>query len=226
MKKTIFKILVIFLIGIGGGIFANHVLWPYFAERPVYITEKKEITIQENTALKNAIEKVERTVVGIETKTKKEILYGSGLILTSDGLVVTLADLVPKDANVSLFLDGKSIPFLILKRDLNNNLALIEVEKDNLPTVGFAAFEKIKLGERVFLVGATFEETEVKKETNEGIVKYFDKDSIRTNIFERASLSGSPLFNIEGEVLGLNTVDSLGRVISIPVTELKTFAGF
>lgn len=226
MKKAIFKILAIFLIGIGGGIFADYVLWPYFTERPVYITEKKEITIQENTALRNAVEKVERTVVGIETKTKEETLYGSGLILTSDGLVVTLADLVPKAADVSLFLDGKSIPFDILKRDLNNNLALINVEKDNLLTVGFAAFEKIKLGERVFLVGATFEETEVKRETNEGIVKYFDKDSIRTNIFERASLSGSPLFNIEGEVLGLNTVDSLGRIIAIPVTELKTFAGF
>ena len=226
MKKTIFKILVIFIIGIAGGIFANQVLWPYFVERPVYVTEREEIIIQENTALKIAIEKVEKTVVGIETKTKEDIFNGSGLILTSDGLIVTLAELVPKGGSSSLFLDGQLTPFKILKRDLNNNLALIKVEKDNLPTVGFAPFEKIKLGERVLLVGSVFEDGKVSKEVNEGIVKRFDNDSIRTNIFETASLAGSPLFNIEGEVLGLNTVDFWGRVTAIPVTKIRTFAGF
>lgn len=226
MKKTIFKILVIFIIGIAGGIFANQVLWPYFVERPVYVTEREEIIIQENTALKNAIEKVEKTVVGIETKTKEDIFNGSGLILTSDGLIVTLAELVPKGGSSSLFLDGQLTPFQILKRDLNNNLALIKVEKDNLPTVGFAPFEKIKLGERVLLVGSVFEDGKVSKEVNEGIVKRFDNDSIRTNLFETASLAGSPLFNIEGEVLGLNTVDFWGRITAIPVTKVRTFAGF
>lgn len=226
MKKTILKVLTIFIIGVGGGIFANQVLWPYFVERPVYVTEREEIIIQENTALKNAIEKVERTVVGIETKTKEEIFNGSGLILTSDGLIVTLAELVPKGGSSSLFLDGQLTPFQILKRDLNNNLALIKVEKDNLPTVGFAPFEKIKLGERVLLVGSVFEGGKVSKEVNEGIVKRFNNDSIWTNVFETASLAGSPLFNIEGEVLGLNTVDFWGRVTAIPVTKIRTFAGF
>ena len=226
MKKIILNVLAIFIVGIGGGIFANQVLWPYFVERPVYVTEREEIIIQENTALKNAIEKVERTVVGIETKTKEDIFNGSGLILTSDGLIVTLAELVPKGGNSSLFLDGQLTPFQILKRDLNNNLALIKVEKDNLPTIGFAPFEKIKLGERVFLVGSVFEEGKVSKEVNEGIVKRFDNDFIRTNIFETASLAGSSLFNIEGEVLGLNTVDFWGRVTAIPVTQVRTFAGF
>jgi hypothetical protein len=90
MIKNAFKILAIFILGIFGGIFGSEILWPYFVERPlfleyrleprpVYLTQKKEIRIQENVALQGAIEKVEKSVVGIETKTKKgKVLEGSG----------------------------------------------------------------------------------------------------------------------------------------------------
>lgn len=237
--KWVLKVLAIFILGIFGGIFANQILWPYFIERPlfyqyrleqspVYVTEKKEVTITENIALQNAIEKVEKTIIGVQTKTKTgKILAGSGLILTSDGLVVTLADLVPQGGNSSFFVDGETASFQILKRDLKENLALIKIEKTNLPTVGFANFEKLKLGERVFLVGMVFEKiTSPGLLVNEGIVKSFAENYIQTNIFEKIRLQGSPLFNIEGEVLGLNTIDSEGKIITIPISKIKFFSGF
>ena len=238
MRKTLFQILAIFILGIFGGIFADHILWPYFIERPlfyqyrleqspVYVTEKKETIIQENTALKNAIEKVEKTVIGVKTKTKTgKILEGSGLIVTSDGLIVTLADLVPQGSTFSFFVEGKAVSFQILKRDLKENLALVKIEKTNLATCSFADFEKLKLGERIFLVGVIFEKEEIKNIVDEGIVKSFDENKIETNIFEKENLSGSPLFDIEGNVLGLNQIDSEGKIISIPVPKIKTFTGF
>jgi S1-C subfamily serine protease len=237
MLKNILKIIAIFILGMVGGIFADQILWPYFVERPlffqyrleqrpVYVTERKEITIQENVALENAIEKVEKTVIGVRTKTKAgKILEGSGLILTADGLVVTLTDLVPQGSTFSFFVDNEKVNFQILKRDLKENLALVKVEKSNLPTVSFADLEKMKLGERVFLVGTVFEEEKPSKIVNEGIVKSFDKDFIKTNIFEKNILKGSPLFDIEGNVLGLNTIDKEGKVIAIPISKIKTFAG-
>jgi S1-C subfamily serine protease len=236
--KWVLKILGVFILGIFGGIFADQILWPYFVERPlfyqyrleqspVYVTEKKEVTITENIALQDTIEKVEKTTIGVQTKTKTgKILAGSGLILTSDGLVVTLADLVPQGGNFSFFVDGEIASFQILKRDLKENLALIKIEKTNLPTVGFADLEKLKLGERVFLVGKIFENGKIKTFTNEGIVKSFAEDEIETNISENKNLAGSPLFDIEGNVLGLNEINSDGKVISIPVSKIKSFAGF
>jgi len=238
MAKNIYKILAIFILGAIGGIFADQILWPYFVERPlfyqyrlekapVYVTERKEIIIQENIALKNAIEKVEKVVVGVRTETKTEkILEGSGLILTSDGLMVTLAELVPYGSDFSFFVDGESIPYQILKRDQKENLALIKIEKTHLPTVGFANFEKLKLGERVFLVGIVFEKGIPQKIVNEGIVKTFDENSIKTNIFEKSTLASSPLFDIEGKALGLNTISLEGKVIAIPISKIKEFAGF
>lgn len=237
MVKNVLKILGIFVLGMVGGIFADQILWPYFIERPlfyqyrleqspVYVTERKEITIQENIALKNAIEKVEKVVVGVRTETKaRKILEGSGLILTSDGLMVTLVELVPQGATFNFFVNGESVPFQILKRDLKENLALIKLEKTNLPTVGFANLEKIKLGERVFLVGIVFEETGPKKIVNEGIIKSFNENSIETNIFEKNNLAGSPLFDIEGKVLGLNVINKDGKVFTIPISKIKTFSG-
>ena len=238
MLKNLFKIVGIFILGIGGGIFADQILWPYLVERPlfsqyrleqspVYLTERKEITIQENVALKNAIEKVEKVVIGVNTITKNgKNLEGSGLIITSDGLVVTLAELVPQGSTFSFFVDDEKVNLQILKRDLKENLALVKIEKSNLPTVSFVDLEKLKLGERVFLVGTIFEEEKPSKIVNEGIVKSFDKDFIKTNIFEKTTLKGSSLFDIEGRALGLNTVDSEGKVITIPVSKIKLFVGF
>lgn len=238
MLKNIFKIISIFIIGIVGGIFADQILWPYFIERPlfhqyrleqspVYVTERKEITIQENVAIINAIEKVEKVVVGVRTETKAgKILEGSGLIITSDGLMVTLTELVPQGSTFSFFIDGKEVPFQILKRDSKENLALVKIEEANLPTVSFANLEKMKLGERVFLVGVIFGKGEPSKIVNEGIVKNSDSDFIKTNIFEENILKGSPLFDIEGNVLGLNTIDKEGKVVAIPISKIKSFAGF
>ena len=236
MFKNILKIIAIFVIGTVGGIFADQILWPYFIERPlfyeyrleqspVYITERKEIFIRENTALKQAIERVEKVVVGIKTETKQgKTLEGSGLIVSSDGLMVTLAQLVPQGSDFSFFWQGKPVHFQILAR--KNNLALIKLEEENLPTTSFANLEKLKMGERVFLIGIIFENQKPCQIINEGIVKSFNSDFIKTNIFEKNILAGSPLFDIEGNVLGLNTINLEGKVLTILNDQIKSIAGF
>jgi len=237
MAKNILKIIAIFIIGMVGGIFADQIFWPYFVERPlfyqyrlektpIYVTERKEVIIQENTALREAIEKVKDSTIYLQTQTiSGKVLEGSGLILTSDGLVVTLAELVPRGSKFSFYVEGEKTSFQILKRDLKENLALIKLEKENLPTVDFADLEKIKLGERVFLVAKVLKEKEIETTTNEGIIKRFDQDIIETNIFEDKKIRGSPLFNIDGKALGLITVDSQGRVSAIPISKIKSFSG-
>lgn len=235
MLKNILKIVGIFILGILGGIFGSQILWPYFVEvplfykygletSPIYINKTEKIVIQENVALKSAVEKVEKAVIGVQTVTKKgKILEGSGLILTSDGLAITLADLVPKGGDFNFSFEGKEVKYQILKRDLEENLALIKLEENNLATVSFGNFDKIKLGERIFLVGVIFEKEEIKKFTNEGIIKYFSQNLIQTNIFEKRA-PGSALFDIEGNVLGLNYLDEEGKVNAIPVSNLRKFA--
>jgi S1-C subfamily serine protease len=240
--KTIYQIIALgFFFGIFGGIFADQILWPYLVERPlfykygleqapVYVNETQQITVQENVALTQAVEKAQKAVVGVRTRLASGvILEGSGLILTSDGLLVTLSELVP-GTQTTFFWQDKQYKIgekaKVLKRDSKNNLVLIKIEETNLPTISFADFGRTKIGERVFLAAVIFENGAPNNAANEGIVKTFDQDAIVTNMFEKYTLAGSPLFDIEGNVLGLNTIDQQSKVVAIPAPKIKTFSGF
>ncbi len=227
------KFLAIFIIGTIGGIFADQIFWPYFIERPlfykynleqnpVYLTERKEITnyIQENVALREAVEKVSRTIVGVRNSN------GSGLVVTNDGFFVTLAELVPQGSDFAFYIDAKWPNYEILKRDFKNNLALAQVVGTGFATAGFADLDKMKIGERVFLLGFEFSSSTPKLAVNEGIVKTFNQDIIQTNIFETSLANGSPLFNIEGNVVGLSFIGASGQIYAIPATRVRQFVGF
>lgn len=234
MLKNISKLILIFVFGIAGGIFADQILWPYFIEKPlfykyrlerppIYITEKKEIAVQENTALQDSIEKVEKAIVGIKIKGAKYI-QGSGLMLSRDGLMVTLATLLPQKQNFVFLVEDKTPNYQLLKKDLKNNLVLVKLEGNNFTTTGFANFNDLRLGERLFLIGALDRRDDLKKIVNEGILSFLDEDEIRTNITEKNILQGSVLFNIKGEVVGINYFTSQGINI-IPAAKIRDFAG-
>ncbi len=139
---------------------------------------------------------------------------------------MTLAGLVPRGGDFNFYIDGEAQEYQILKRDIENNLALIKINRNDLKPCAFADFSEAKLGERVFLLGKVFLQRDIVTLTNQGIIKYFTKDFIRSNISEKTSLAGSSLFNIKGELLGLNTIDSENRVTAIPISIIRNFAGF
>jgi len=238
MIKRIIKIISIFAVGMVGGIFSSQIVMSRLLDMnydsllktvagPIYFTEKKEITVQENTALQDSIDKVKESIIGVRTKTKEgKIIYGSGFILTQDGLVITLSSLIPKGQDFAFFVGDKAQDYQILKRDSNNNLALIKIGKEGLEPCAFADLDKLKIGQRVFLLGAVFGEKDILEQANQGIVKIFSQDKIETNIFEDNNSAGSALFNIDGELLGLNTINEEGRVVAIPVNTIRNFAGF
>ena len=231
MSKNILKILAVFIFGSAGGIFADQILSPYFfpKQTTVYVTERQEITnyIQENIALKEVIEKIAKTVVGVRVRTEEgKMILGSGLVVTNDGFLATLADLLPQGSKFAFYIGEKWPEYQVLKRDLKNNLALVKVEGSGLHTAGFADLEKMKIGERVFLAGFDFSSTTPKLMVNEGVIKIFDQDLIQTNIFETSLANGSPLFNIEGNVVGLSFIDGQGRISAIPVSKIRSFIGF
>ncbi len=241
MIKKYLQFLLFIILGLTGGMLWQSLFLPYmvrhsafqdlsfvkdFKQRNVILFPQEKITIQENQALSQAVEKVEKTVVAVRAKTKSGTIQGSGMILTNDGLAITLAELVPRDSSVSFWVDGRQIDFEILKRDYYENLALIKLDKTGLSAMGFANVEDIRKGQAVFLVGNIFSENRPKKIVNSGIVKYFDTNFIKTNIVEEQSLKGSILFDIQGNILGINTIGIDGEVIAIPISQVQSFSSF
>lgn len=227
------KWILIFAAAAVLGIFANQVIWPYFVERPlfyeynleqspIYVTEKQQTIIQENQALKEAVEKIGKTVIAIKSTTPKGVVTEvSGLILTSDGLAVALSDQVPANTATEINVEGQKTAFQILKRDKDSNLVLIKLEKNNLPTSSFFPLDGLKLGERVFLLGLN----STRVFANEGIVRSFNADRIETSIIESAEAQGSPVYDIQGNILGLAFVGKDGKTGVIPISKIKTFSG-
>jgi S1-C subfamily serine protease len=229
--KNIFKIIIILIIGaIGGSLFQVLILpcligHPYFGnlemikrlKNQVIINPVEQIFIGQDTALEEAIKGVEDTVIGFDN--------GSGVVITSDGLIVTLADVLPKTGKY-LFLEGEKVNFEIIRKDLEQNLALIKIDQRNILPCKFADLSDIKMGQKVFLFGVIIQNEIPKSITNQGSIKMFDDEIIYTNILEDNILNGSPLFNVWGEVLGLNKIDKQGRVSTIPIDRIRKFAGF
>jgi len=231
MTKNILRIIIILIIGaIGGSLFQVLILpsliaHPYFGnlemikrlKNQVIVNPVERITIGQDTALEEAIKRVEDVVIGFEN--------GSGIVITSDGLIVTLADLLPRTEEY-LFLEGEKVNFKVVRKDSEQNLALIKIEQRNILACKFANLSDIKMGQKVFLFGVIIENKIPKSITNQGNIKMFDDEMIYTNILEDKILNGSPLFNVWGEVLGLNVIDSQGKVSTIPIDNIRKFAGF
>jgi len=168
-KKNISKLFIILIIGGIGGVLANQFFLPYLATVSPFskiefihrtgngttiINPTEKITITENTAIEQAIEKITPCLVSVRAYKIKLLSQGTGLIITSDGLILTAANLVPSEADQYLiFRNSHSLDVKVNKVDLENNLALLETEETNLPVVSFINLDDLLLGERAILTG-------------------------------------------------------------------------
>jgi len=236
IKKLVTLVCLVFLGGLFSGLVFQVLIFPYllthpyfsqfqfiknFKEGKVIINTKEEVIVSEETALEKAIDKVEKSVVAIQTIKAQQTFSGSGLIITSDGLIITLAELVPAGGVYSVILEGEKIKAQLQKRDSENNLALLKIEKTNLKTCGFSDSEEIRIGKRIFLMGIM--QVSFLQTVNQGVIRRFDEQIVRTSITESLSLKGSPLFTIEGNFIGLSLINSSGQVSTIPIKTIKEF---
>jgi len=236
MIKTIAKTVGILILGALSALVFEFFVFPYmladsyfenfqfvknFKEGKIIVNKTEQVYIQENSALEESIKNAQKSIVAIQ---KNGVIAGSGLIATSDGSIITLSSLVPAGSKINIFLDGESLNYKIIKRDAKNNLALIKVDKNNLATVGFVDFNKVALGQRVFLAGFGASKGN-SWFANEGVIRSFDDNIIKTNISEKSIASGTPLFNVSGELLGINFIDQDGKVSTVSINTIKSFLG-
>lgn len=243
MKKKIFYLFLILVVGGFGGLLAEHLLLPYLAKIPVFsnlefirqisngttiINPTERIYVAENTVIEEAIDRIGPRLVSVESYYQGSLTNrGAGFIVASDGLIVTNNDLIPSWASQYLvWRNGHSIAGEVIKRDVENNLALIRIEENNLPVVSFADLDKIRLGERIILAARQTKEENFSLFVNLGIVRALNNGILKINFEESNPLAnGSPLINLKGEVIGLNLIENQKLTETIPVNKLKDFIG-
>jgi serine protease Do len=138
---------------------------------------------------------------------------GSGVIVDKEGYIVTNNHVVGDAKEVEVRLSDRSkFTAQVIGRDPDTDLAILKVTTDHdLPTVPFGDSSKVRVGQWVLAVGNPFA---LDRTVTLGVVSGLERDAVRLSRYEAfiqtdASInpgnSGGPLFNIKGEVIGINT---------------------
>lgn len=136
---------------------------------------------------------------------------GSGFIVSDDGYILTNAHVVDNAAEIMVRLrDRTELKASLIGLDTLTDVALIKVQADELPTVRIASTDDIKVGEWVLAIGSPFG---FDQTATQGIVSAVSRTLpsadyvpfIQTDVAVNPGNSGGPLFNTDGEVIGINS---------------------
>ena len=137
---------------------------------------------------------------------------GSGFIIDASGLVVTNNHVIADADEINVILnDGTKLKATLVGKDTKSDLALLRVHSDKpIKAVKFGDSEKLRLGEWVIAIGNPFS---LGGSVTAGIVSARNRDInsgpydnyIQTDAAINRGNSGGPLFNLNGEVVGVNT---------------------
>nr|WP_224360956.1 trypsin-like peptidase domain-containing protein [Hyalangium versicolor] len=192
------------------------------------------------TSLAPLIHAVEAGVVNITTENVQDRTgvssgrsTGSGFVLTPDGLVVTNNHVVAQAQEIVVRLaDGREFDAQVVGRDASTDVALLrlsEVGPADLPAVYLGDSDKLEVGDWVVAIGNPFG---LDHSVAHGMISAKERvlgvgvfdDFIQTDALINPGNSGGPLFNMRGEVVGVNTaIMSQGQGIgfAVPINMVK-----
>ena len=141
---------------------------------------------------------------------------GSGVIISSDGFVVTNNHVVENYDEINITLNnGEVYPAKIVGKDPGSDLAVLKINANNLPTLEVANSDEVRVGEWVLAIGNPYEE--LRSTVTAGIVSAKGRDInilkgekkieefIQTDAAINPGNSGGALVNSAGELVGINT---------------------
>lgn len=136
---------------------------------------------------------------------------GSGFIISADGYVLTNNHVIADaDEIIVRLADRSELQAKLIGADSRTDVALLKIEGKNLPTVKLGQSKDLKVGEWVLAIGSPFG---FDHSVTAGIVsakgRNLPNDSyvpfIQTDVAINPGNSGGPLFNLKGEVVGINS---------------------
>ena len=154
---------------------------------------------------------------------------GSGFIFSADGYIVTNAHVVEDSNEVTVRLsDKREFVAKVVGTDKRTDVALLKVDAKDLPRVVIGDPDKLKVGEWVVAIGKPFG---LENTMTAGIVSAKGRDLpqenlvpfIQTDVAINPGNSGGPLFNMKGEVVGINSLiysrtgGYMGLAFAVPI---------
>lgn len=206
---------------------------------------------KENKTITQVIEQINESVVGISKiknpgntifleKGNSSLGLGTGMIITEDGYILTnehVSGSKYSSCYVTLA-NGKNYKANVVWSDSDIDLAIIKINVKNLPYVILGNSDQIQVGEKVYAIGNPIG-FEFQRTVTSGIISAINRtikieedekssymeDLIQTDATINPGNSGGPLINVQGEVIGVNTVkitSAEGIGFAVPINTVKT----
>jgi len=171
---------------------------------------------------------------GKPPKEHKTRSLGSGFVIDSKGLIVTNNHVIDKATEIVVsFQNGKEFPAHLIGRDVKTDIALLKVDApEPLPSVKLGDSDKVRVGDWVLAIGNPFG---LGGTVTAGIISAGNRDIhagpydnfLQTDASINRGNSGGPMFNMDGEVIGVNSMiysptgGSVGIGFAIPSETVK-----
>lgn len=236
------------MVGILGGVIGTIGIlnfWPGLI--PV---DQRQILVQESSGVIDVARKVSPSVVSIVSqaegidffgfKETQETGAGTGIIISSDGLIITNKHVVEGGDSFSVFTsDGKQYEGgEVIARDPSNDIAYLKIKASGLRAAELGDSSKLEVGQRVLAIGNAL--GRFQNSVTSGIISGMGRpviasdasgqgsesldNLIQTDAAINPGNSGGPLVNLEGQVIGINTAVAGGAEnigFAIPINEAK-----
>lgn len=147
-------------------------------------------------------------------QTPSRVGFGSGVIISSDGYIVTNNHVIDGADEISVKLnDNRDFLGRVIGTDPRTDLALVKIEGEDLPTLPVGDSDALKVGEWVLAVGNPFNLTSTvtagivsAKARTLGVYQQGIESFIQTDAAINEGNSGGALVNVRGELIGINAV--------------------
>jgi len=150
---------------------------------------------------------------GDEPRTRRRGGVGSGFIISSDGYIITNHHVVASAESITVTLsDRREFLAHVIGTDELSDMALLKIEAQDLRPVRFGDSENVRVGEWVLAIGSPFGlefsaavgivSAKARSVPSRGTANYVS--FIQTDVAINQGNSGGPLFNLAGEVIGIN----------------------
>ncbi len=165
---------------------------------------------------------------------------GSGFIISEDGYIITNHHVVENAEEITITLnDRREFNAEVIGSDVSSDIALLKIEATGLKPVTLGNSSRLKVGEWVLAIGSPMG---LQFSVAAGIISYMRRNIpngsagnyvsfIQTDVAINPGNSGGPLFNLAGEVIGINsqiftsTGGSMGLSFAIPVDVARNVVG-
>lgn len=184
--------------------------------------------------------KVIPSVVSITSQTSSGEVTGTGIIMTANGYIITNCHVIEGgDTPQVLLQDDDSYQAAVIGSDETSDLAVLKIDADGLTPAEFGDSDALQVGDAVVAIGDPLG-AQLRGTMTDGIISAINRDLafdgrtmtlLQTNAALNSGNSGGPLINMQGQVIGINTmklsaayssttVEGLG--FAIPISTAKS----